>query len=427
LFALLAALEQQESQDFAATADNDYNHGDEGYSYETAAAAEQGVWDGGDSEQERVQSSAGGEAPAGYAGGQQAWQGRKGPKAERQKRHMAAMLAAALKVRRRRHGGPVDPEPGINVLTTDQRWLLQQREGGKRAVKPNETFSAYVAPVLPHEMNAQHKRGRPRKASHGDGNGLGYNPDDAAAMAAMPSTFIDGPNHPRRQLKTPRTSYGWYLLVKGRLQEERGEVDAAAAEAGDQHAAARQCSAQQKQQREGGEGDVAQLSGSSGAVVARAGSSQVVSASAAAGGGEPVAFESLSEAAIAAAAAEAALQEQDAKQARYESGLGEVDMTEGNVSTAAAAAPSFGPARVGRRWCWVAGDSQWVTPDGVTVWPRVSNTYARSLSVTIRLAMHSLSHCECAVLCVQQKSIYVLSMSLLCLYQRSAAVCSRPY
>jgi hypothetical protein len=317
----------------------------------------------------------------------------------------------------------VDPNPGINVLTTDQRWLLQQREGGKRPVKPNETFSAYVAPVLPQEVHAQHKRGRPHKAQHGDGKGLGYNPQDAAALAAMPSTFIDGPNYPRRRLITPRTSYGWYLLGRGRLQKDEGEGDAAA-EARAKHAAPWQCSAQQQRQPKEEEG-AAQLSGSSGAVVARAAaeSSPVVSASAAAGAGEPVAFESLSEAAMAAAAAEAAVRDQDAKQAQYEGGLGEVDMTEASISTAAAAAPSAAATGGGRRSCWVAGDNQWVTPDGVTVWPRVSSTYAWSHFVSFRHDMHSLLSVH-SIVCYQA-TICMLCMSLMPLLTSDAATLIR--
>jgi hypothetical protein len=49
--------------------------------------------------------------------------------------------------RRRRHGEGSALAPAAHNALKEQRWLLQHRAGGKRPVKPNETFASYVAPT----------------------------------------------------------------------------------------------------------------------------------------------------------------------------------------------------------------------------------------------------------------------------------------
>lgn len=371
LFALLAALEQQESGDFADAYDE--RGADEGHSYDAAAAAARD-WEGADSDLEQAVSSSGQQEVDGY--GEEGVHGRRGINGE-QRRARVPPLAAALKARRRRAHGHVDPDPEENALH-DQRWLLQQREG-KRPVKPNDAFASYVAPVLPDE---QQKRAR-HKPHHAEPRGardLGYNPLDAAALAAMPSTFIDGPNHPRRYLKRRRTSYGWYLLGKGRLQQIEGEDEADAADIAPRQMPVIHRSAARLQ-------ETPQHSNSSGAGAAAGGAaaggvdsvpvrSARPSVSAAAGGADVMAYESLSEAEAAAAAIEAAVAEQEAMQAQYEATGGEVDLAEASGSTAVGAG---GERDHYSKKGWMAAPS-WVTEDGVIVWPRVSDTVGVSFS-----------------------------------------------
>jgi hypothetical protein len=118
-----------------------------------------------------------------------------------------------------------------------------------------------------------------------------------------------------------------------------------------------------------------------------------------AGAGEPMAFESMSQAAEAAAAAGAGMPQADqdlsddgeehttksgvtgtvttGAAARSPAAAAAGGSAVGGSAAAAAAAAAGGSGGVselpGKRHRWVAGTNQWVMEDGVVIWPRVSH------------------------------------------------------
>lgn len=279
------------------------------------------------------------------------------------------------------------PHDTTNALT-GQRWLLQQREDGKRAVKPNDAFTSFTAPESPHAQQ-QKRLGRHSGGPEATAKTM-HNPSlDAATLAALPVKFIDGPNLPRRKLLRPRTSWGWYMLGKGRLQHspQQGVRPTGREHPKDvmqQHGSWAQPGAAPSLDAAGGSDAPhgALMRSDSSAVSLKpqaeatdaAGTGSVDGQDAfAAAARVPMAFATLSEAAAAAGATPFS---------SSSSGKSGDDNPQ-----SAAAAPAVADAKKHR---WVAGSSQWVTSDGVTVWPKVRDVL--SFLAVMRGMKHMAHH-----------------------------------
>jgi hypothetical protein len=440
LFTLLAALEQQEQQDSGACAGGmAADDGDScGAAADTAgdgaaAAAAAAPWDGAYSGYGNADSSGddsddgysyddayeadyeeGGHARGGRTGGhaRQSYGGNLSPTRRPRGRPKRASSSAAAAA----------PEPPTMHALGDQAWLLQQRPSGKRPVKPNTEFLAYVAPLLPQELVAHEKKAKgvhthridnlrayrqslmDAKSARAAPHKAGPSAAAAAAAAAQAKGFIDGPNYPRRHLKRQRTSWGWYLLGKGRLQQQQQQdedgLDAAVGGSDEAVDPADVSAAPEHSGSNGGQAAALQA--------ADAGTSGYAGGAAAgglegtwgdAGAGEPMAFESMSQAAEAAAAAGAGMPQADqdlsddgeehttksgvtgtvttGAAARSPAAAAAGGSAVGGSAAAAAAAAAGGSGGVselpGKRHRWVAGTNQWVMEDGVVIWPRVSH------------------------------------------------------